>query len=222
MNRQKLENHKSIPSPVKSSGRTFSISKVTLFVLSALIVGFIGGIWFADNAHNQLSNPVINVSANPGMTMDVTQKETMPGPVNMDASQAIVKMEEILKSDPNNVELLIHLGDLYYNVHNPEKAVATYERALALDPKNPDVLTDCGSMYRELKNYDKCLAYYKQAAQISPQHYQSWFNMGITYRDDLKQYQKAIDAWNQLLANNPNSPNAAQVRDEIQKTRALL
>ncbi len=222
MSRQNQENRKSIPLPEKLSGKHISIFMGSVWVLGALVVGFLGGIWFADNAHNQLSNPMTNVSVNPGTAMDVTQKETMPGPVNIDTPQAIAKMEEILKSDPNNLQLLIHLGNLYYNSHNPEKAIATYERALALDRKNPDVLTDCGSMYRELKNYNKALAYFKEASQISPQHYQSWFNMGITYREDLKQYQKAIDAWNQLLVNNPNSPNAAQVREEIQKTKALL
>jgi tetratricopeptide (TPR) repeat protein len=162
------------------------------------------------------------MQGNPMQQDNPMQKGAMPGPVNMDTQQAIVKMEEMLKSEPNNVQLIVHLGNLYFDTNNPQKAVDTYEKALVIDRKNADVLTDCGVMYRALKKYDKALAYFKEATQVEPTHFQSWYNMGIVYREDLKQYQKAIDTWNQLLVKIPNSEHAAQVQADIQKTKDLM
>ena len=222
------QNKKSEPVS-KSSGKTtstMSTTKATIFVVIALVVGFVGGIKFADNANQKLTvNAISNTPTNmamPQMGMPGSMSGMSPGQVNIDKQQAISKMEEMLKADSSNVQLLVHLGNLYYDTQNPQKAVEAYERALAIDRKNPDVLTDCGVMYRALKKYDKALACFKEATQISPKHFQSWYNMGIVYREDLKQYQKAIDTWNQLLVNIPDSENAAQVKEDIAKTKALF
>ena len=209
--------------------KTVSISKTMIFVGIALVVGFIGGILFADNANKQMQavNSMQMMANNPAMgnmqSMDVSMGRGMaPGPVNMDTQQAIVKMESMLKSDPNNVQLMTHLGNLYFDTHNPQKAVETYEKVLEIEPNNPNVLTDCGIMYRQLKKPDKALAYFKKANKLDPSHFQSAYNMGIVYREDLKQYQKAIDVWNKLLTQKLTPAQTAQVRTDIQNTKALM
>ena len=214
----KSSNSKQIPNK-----RSFTLSQAILLVIVALIIGFLGGIKFTDYANKKYlgSNPILpmNMSQNP---MPGSLGKMPPGEVKMDPLEAIQKMEQMLISDPKNLQILTHLGNLYYDTDNPQKAVETYEKALAINRNNPDVLTDCGIMYRQLKNYDKALAYFKEATQIAPSHFQSSFNMGIVYRDDLKQYQKAIDTWNQLLTHAPNSPMSTQVKAEIQKTKEML
>jgi cytochrome c-type biogenesis protein CcmH/NrfG len=206
--------------------KTYSIKLVVIFIVVALAIGFIGGMKFSERASRQLlghdahmpgNMPMMEGSMPPGM-----EQQMPPGPANIDIQQAIPRMEELLVKNPNNVELIIHLGNLYYDTHQAEKAVKTYEKALAVDRKNPNVLTDCAVMYRELKETTKAEAMLKEAQKLDPAHFQSKYNLGIIYREDYKQYAKAMDTWKELERMNLTPEQSEQVKKEIEQTRSLM
>ena len=151
-----------------------------------------------------------------------TDQSQAVGPAKIKREEAIQKMEAMLKSDPNNLMALTHLGNFYHDTNQPKKAIEMYERAIKLDPNNPDVITDCGIMYRELKRFDKAIEYFKRATKISPTHFQSWFNLGVVYRNDKKDYKKAIDAWQKAISLNPNLSEAENIRAEIAAMKEVL
>ena len=222
MSERKENKTKQTPKTPEIPKSSITRTKAAIWIGSALLVGFLGGIWFGDHAQKNMFPSSVTMPMNMDLSGNSMQGGMAPGPVNLDKQEAIKKMEQILASDPNNLELRIHLGNLYYDTDNPQKAVDNYEKALALDRKNPDVLTDCAVMYRRLKQYDKALAYLKDATRLSPTHYQSWYNLGIVYREDFQQYQNAINTWNQLLKNMPDNPHASQIKQDIAYTKKLL
>ncbi len=113
----------------------------------------------------------------------------------------------------------IQLGTDYFDTQKRQKAIDAYAHALEIDPKNPNVLTDQGVMYREIGQYDKAIANFQKANAIDPSHMQSLFNLGVVYAYDLKQPAKAVEAWNKIIATNPNSPHAAQARQAIEEVK---
>ena len=81
-----------------------------------------------------------------------------------------LELEELVRKNPQDVDSLIHLGNVYYDVEKYQDAVKAYEKALVVKPDNPDVLTDLGTMYRALGQLDQALARYNKAITFNPKH----------------------------------------------------
>jgi tetratricopeptide (TPR) repeat protein len=98
-----------------------------------------------------------------------------------------------------------------------DDAIAAYEKALALDPENANVWTDLGVMYRRQGDPKKAVNAFDQAIGIDPQHEISRFNKGIVLFHDIKDEKGALDAWESLLAVNPDakSPSGQTVRSLV-------
>ncbi len=142
----------------------------------------------------------------------------MPG-AQPSMQQRLAIGEQLVAKEPKNPQAWIELGNDYFDTHQQQKAIDAYAKALALAPNNPDVLTDQGVMYRELGQFDKAVANFRKANELNPKHTQSLYNLGVVYAKDLNQVDKAIDAWNRVVAIAPTSPQAIQARQAIDEYR---
>jgi len=170
-----------------------------------VFAGFLGG-YFVGAAHGNEDAPPVAAAPPAGAPA------AAPRPNPLVIQDRITADKALLAADPKNVQAWISLGNDYFDSQQAQPAVDAYAKALLLAPGNPDVLTDQGVMYRALKDYPKAIANFKQASKLDPRHSQSLFNLGIVYADDLKQPDEALKAWNQLIANNPTSPQAMQAQ----------
>ncbi len=125
-------------------------------------------------------------------------------------------LQGIVAKEPGNRNAWVQLGHNYFDSEQPMKAIDAYGKALAIDDRDPDILTDQGVMFRRVGWYDKAIANFVKASEIDPTHQQSLYNLGIVYRYDLKDFSKAVAAWEKLLALNPSASGAAQLRKEIE------
>jgi tetratricopeptide (TPR) repeat protein len=114
-----------------------------------------------------------------------------------------------------NGEAWSSLGNLYYDTNQFKKAIDAYSHALDLLPPNADILTDLGVMYRLDKQPDKALESFDKAIQANPRHEPSRLNKGVVLLYDLGRIPDALQAWQELLAINPNATtaNGQSVRD---------
>lgn len=124
---------------------------------------------------------------------------------NKQLLQSIFQHEEDLRKNPDDAEAWEHLGNLYFDAQEPEKAIRAYNKALELKPGNTSVLVDCGVMYRQAKNFDNALEYFKKALAIDPEHQNALFNSGIVLYFDLDRKEEALNAWRKLVKINPNA-----------------
>jgi tetratricopeptide (TPR) repeat protein len=131
------------------------------------------------------------------------------------AQQRIAMNQQLLARDPKNVTAWIALGNDYFDTHQAQQAIDAYAAALKLQPANPDVLTDQGVMYEQLADYDHALANFDQAQKIDPRHVQSAFNLGVIWGKYKNQPAKAAVAWKRVLELAPNSPQAAEARQNL-------
>ena len=128
-------------------------------------------------------------------------------------------LEAALKSDPGNTDLLIQLGNLYSDHRVYLKAIQYYKRALKINPQNVKVRTDLGTAYWYSGFPDKAVSEYNQSLSIDPSHFQTLFNLGVVYEKGLKDYSRAISAWNKLLEFHPQSPDRNRVERMIESAR---
>ncbi len=181
-----------------------------VYIVVALLVGLLGGF---------LIFSVSNKNKGGGGQPAIPMGSGSPA----DYSQRIVEAEKIVAQEPNNYQAWVQLGNDYFDTEQPQKAVNAYARSLEIDPKNqntPNLLTDQGVMYRKMGLFDKAITNFENANRIDPKHSQSLFNLGIVYANDLKQKDKAIDAWQRYLVLDGMSPQGQQVKAMVDELKA--
>lgn len=171
----------------------------------ALIAGLIIG-WMAGQKSSGPA-PVAGVSA--------PAPVTAPAPT-VNALQKIGELKTIVAKDPQNRQAWVALGNEYFDADQPMESVEAYQKALDLNDKDPNVLTDQGVMFRRLGWFDRAIANFSKASQADPTHATSLYNLGITYRYDLQDFPKALDAWEKFLVVNPSGPGSERVRQELE------
>jgi len=124
-----------------------------------------------------------------------------------------------LKANPNNADVLIQLGNVYYDGQSFPQAIDYYEKALKVQPNNADVRTDLGTSYWYTGDPDKAVANFEKSLAIRPNHPGTLFNMGIVEWQGKKDPKAAITAWEKLLQTNPGYPQKDQVQMLIERAK---
>lgn len=181
------------------SSKTLILAVAALFL--GLMVGILGPKMFG-------SKPAVQqVSRQAPMPQQST-----PGP---DYSLQINELKGQLQSNPNDVGLLVQLGNTYFDSNMYPEAIKAYEKALALKPGNPDVLTDLGVMYRRNGQPSQAIKKFRMAADADATHPQSRMNLGVVLFYDLRDGDGAKEALEDLLGIYPQGPYADQARQLI-------
>jgi cytochrome c-type biogenesis protein CcmH/NrfG len=209
-NREVLKPEIRLKNEKENIQRGVSKGNVILIGFVCLIVGFILGATVA----------ILKTSTEPKLATSVEEpKQTR----SIDNEEEIQLSKSILEKDPNNVQALINLGNAYFDTERYQEAIDAYSRALVINPKNSDVRTDLGIMYRKSGQFDKALETFRRAAQDNPRHLNSRFNLGIVLEYDKKDFQAAIQAWEDFLkVVSPDDERVTMVRQEIQAMKAAV
>jgi len=142
--------------------------------------------------------------------------------ITLSALHEIENYKEILKKDPNNLQALINIGNLYFDTRQDRLAIDHYLRALSIDPRNVNVRTDMAICYRRTGNPDKAIEELKKVISLDPRHPQSRYNLGVILIYDKKDIEGGIKAWEGLLENIPDYPYRDSLRAEIAKMRVTV
>ncbi|HMM37539.1 MAG TPA: tetratricopeptide repeat protein [Desulfovibrio sp.] len=198
----------------KSKAKTakrFGYLELVLTALAAGVIGFYLGAMVIDAYR----------SGQPG-----TGKETISigtgQPDEFAAEKARIRvLEDATQADPGQYGAWVELGNLCFDTHQYEKAVAAYEAALKLNGSSPDVWTDLGIMYRETGRFQKALEAFDKAIALNPGHDNARFNKGVVLLHDIKDREAALAAWEALVKVNPlaQTPEGGLVRDAINQVR---
>src|SRR5215469_635056 len=124
-----------------------------------------------------------------------------------------------LKTNPNDFETLVKLGNIYYDGQAYPQAIEYYEKALVAQPNNADVRTDLGTSYWYSGDADKAIANFEKALAIRPNHPGTLFNLGIVKWQGKKDPKGAVVAWEKLLQANPDYPQKDQVKTLIERAK---
>ena len=147
----------------------------------------------------------------------MTQMPAQEGPDRQTLQKQIDQLESQLKSNPADFDILVNLGNNYYDIGEPAKAIASYEKALSIKPDQATVMVDCGAMYRQMGNPDKAIELFNKAILTDPKLPQAYFNLGMVFAMEKKDLPNAAKAWKKYLELDPNSEAKDFILDEIKK-----
>lgn len=183
-------------------------AKFILVFCLGLILGFAGGYIFTDLHYRNME-----VRSAPGAAA------AAPAPQGMgampDAHEKLRALEKHVQDNPKDVEALVALANLYYDIRQFAKAIPFYERALAENPGDPNVQADLGTCYRETGQPLKAVEHYDAASAAAPGHWRSVFNALVVTLHDLKDRGRAEAYLVKLKAMNPPEIDLKALEAEV-------
>jgi cytochrome c-type biogenesis protein CcmH/NrfG len=196
-----------IPNGYIKKGTVIWIAGITL------AVGFLMGVVFsAYKSPKKLPIKASMPSSPPAADRDLAVK----------MSAQIFELEKQTVQNPQNADIWTQLGNLYFDTGNFEKAINAYQKSLALRPDNANIWTDLGIMYRRSGKPAEAVKAFDKAIKTNPRHESSRFNKGIVLMHEMNDIPGAVEAWEGLVAVNPNAktPGGQPVVDIIKRFKA--
>lgn len=180
-----------------------------------LLVGIAGGwlIHGSDAPAATVAAEAASVSV-PATTGPGTEPQMPPAARLKEIAEAqTAPLVERLKSEPNNAELLVNIGNIYYDAQQYPIAIEYYQRLLKVQPTNADVRTDMATAYWYTGNADTALAEFRKALSYEPNKANTLFNLGIVQWQGKMDSAGALATWQKLLDTNPNYQGKDKVRE---------
>jgi cytochrome c-type biogenesis protein CcmH/NrfG len=136
--------------------------------------------------------------------------------------QQIKQYRAALEKNPQDLNTLITLGDLYLNTNKTMEAWKIFTQAQKIAPNDTHVLIDLGGIYYQIGKVDKALESYERAYALSPSHLDPLMNMAKIYSRDKKDFTKALELYRKILDSNPDPQMAARAQQEISDIATAL
>jgi tetratricopeptide (TPR) repeat protein len=133
--------------------------------------------------------------------------------------KAIEAYENALTQDPNYVEAMINLANIYYGRRELNRARQLLERAVQLDPNNHTIYYNLGNCYDEMAELQKALQAYQKSIELHAAYEPVLFNLALVY-ERLGLVGKAKILWRKYLEVDPAGEWAEIAREHLQTARA--
>ncbi|WP_227767132.1 tetratricopeptide repeat protein [Zhaonella formicivorans] len=142
----------------------------------------------------------------------------------------IRQYEQAVKTNPNNVNLLValannqyDLGVQYFDVQNYEEgakffkaAVKSYQKALEQQPQNINIRVDLATAAFYSAQYDLAEEHYKKAIEQDPKFLNARMNYGIFLYNVRNDKKGAIAQWQAALETKPDAATAERLKKLIE------
>jgi cytochrome c-type biogenesis protein CcmH/NrfG len=201
-------------------GGSWTSREAYLLALVCLLVGAALGYFFRGSA-STIPAPAAQVAPG-GSAQPASGMPPAPSaPLTVEALAPLAApLLAAVKTDSNNADALVQLGNLYYDHKLYSEAIPWYARALELRPKDVNVRTDLGTAYWYSGDAKKAIAEYNKSLAVDPAHSATLLNVGIVKLNGLNDPAGAIAAWEKLLKLNPQFPEKQKVLDLIAQAQA--
>lgn len=114
-------------------------------------------------------------------------------------------LENLVRNDPENVNVLYNLGMCYSQLGNIDKSIETLEKCVRLAPRHANALTALGFSYSRKGEYEKALGKLKTALEIDPDNFFALRNCGAILAK-LGRHEEAITSLEKARRLVPDSP----------------
>lgn len=192
------------------------------YVLAAvcLLIGIAGGYLTRGSSGQIPMAPAPN--AQPSTNAAAGPSQMTPQELQQALAQQLPPLQERLKSDPNNAELLADVGNMYFDARQYNQAAPYYTRVLKLQPGNTAVRTDLGIAYWFLGDADRAIAEFQTALKTAPTQANTLFNLGVVQWQGKMDAEAALASWQKLLDTNPTFAGRDKVAQMMAQARQHL
>lgn len=117
--------------------------------------------------------------------------------------QALEYFEHAVQCNPQNIDALAMLADVYFELGQLENALEAYKNIMEIDPSNGDCLSNIGYILWQLDYNDAAIDAYVTSIHFNPNNPVAFNNMGVIYLDDKEDPAKALHLFEEALALKP-------------------
>jgi cytochrome c-type biogenesis protein CcmH/NrfG len=174
-----------------------------IVTIVALIIGFLGGVFYS-----ALKTPT-GTSQYSG-----SQSAGQATQNNQQQVNRMLVLEQEIAANPDNINALIELGDIYFDSNRYQEAISIFNKAEQIAPTNIHVLNDLGILHMKTGSYEAALAKFDAVLIIDPTHSHSLYYVGLVHRE-TGNTDKALQVFEEVLSLNPDPQIAEAVRQEI-------
>lgn len=140
------------------------------------------------------------------------------GPVA--AGDRVGELKQALDRDPENPEILMDIGNAYYDRDDWDNAIKCYEKARRKAPKNPNLLSDLGAAHRNRGEFDTAVAFFQKAREANPDHWQSLLNWLLVETYDRRDARAAQPLMDEVKKRYPEIPQLDKIQEQISSLRS--
>jgi len=134
----------------------------------------------------------------------------------------IKELEAELKNDPNNVQAMESLGNVYYDMKQFDKAIPYYQKVLEKNPEKYSVMVDLASAYWYSGQDDKAINTLKDVLKKDPTFPQALYNLGIIMLHGKNDLNSAKMYWEKLLKSGRGKFDPNILRERIKVIDKLI
>lgn len=124
--------------------------------------------------------------------------------------EVTARIEELSRSieeNPDDIELRIDIGNVYYESNMLDQALESYLVAVEMDSLHAGAHLNLGSLYADLGRFDRATIELKTAHQLDPASAMILSNLGSAYYASQK-FSEAVDSFRSALELDPSSIEA--------------
>ena len=115
----------------------------------------------------------------------------------------IEELTNEIKLDPNNAELYVQRGFMYWNYFSTnenelDKALADFSKAVEIDPNQASGYRGLAHVHKHMRRFDKSIEAFSKAIEIDPNNASAYIERAIIYQD-LGQYNKAMEGYEKVM-----------------------
>ena len=185
-------------------------------VLFGVIIGWVLGSQQAGRTARSLPPPVAQAAP--------ATPSSAPQPAPLDAER-VKALEAVAAKNPKDAQTRVQLANMFFDAEQFRQAIGWYEQALTLNPNDANVSTDLGVAYYYTNQPDRALAQFDHSLKVDPKHIKTLLNVGIVRAFGKQDLQGASQAWQQVIALAPDSPEgqaAKRALDSLQSAHPTL
>jgi tetratricopeptide (TPR) repeat protein len=132
----------------------------------------------------------------------------------------VTALKSVAEREPSSAGPRVQLGNLYFDAERYDDAIKWYEEAVKLAPKDVNVSTDLGVSYYYSNQPDKALAQFARSLKLDSKHAKTLLNIGIVRAFGKQDLDGASEAWQQVIAVAPDSPEAQAAKRALDSLRS--
>jgi cytochrome c-type biogenesis protein CcmH/NrfG len=178
-------------------------------IFFGVIVGWILGSQQATGSRAATAPVAQQASASTGNT---------PPPAQLDQDR-VQALRTVAEQNPKDAEPRVQLGNMFFDAERYTDAITWYESAFALKPGDPNLSTDLGVAYYYTNQPDRAIAQFQRSLAADPKHTKTLLNMGIVKAFGKQDLAGAAEAWQQVIAIAPNSPEGQAANKALEGLR---
>lgn len=113
------------------------------------------------------------------------------------------QLEELLKINPDNVQVIIDLANIYSLSAKKDDELQCYNKIINLDPSNYQIYKKRGDFYLSISQYDSAINDYKKYLSLNSKDTEADLSLALCYFNK-KEYQNALTIYKNLLSITAN------------------